>query len=85
MKKALQLMGILTEDYTVVIDKKYALAIVQVATLEDRIKSMMSFGLVDKGEELERELIMLLTAVRDEYKEDEKDKKRHRGRGGKKR
>ena len=70
MKKAEQLMDILTQGHTKVLPAKYAKVVLQVATLEERISSMMSFGLVDKANQLTAALIDLLQAVRDEYDKD---------------
>jgi len=72
VKTAMQLMKILTENHTKVLPSKYVKVILQVATLEERISSMMSFGFTDKSKALNESLIALLEAIRDEYKRDNK-------------
>ena len=64
-------MEILTENYTRVLEKKYAKVVIQVATLEERISAMMSFGLTRKAKVLSDNLVELLKAVKDEYRRDQ--------------
>lgn len=68
-------MQILTKNHTVVLPEKYAKVVLQVATLEERIKTMMSFGMVDKSKELSISLVELLEAVKKEFINDENKKK----------
>lgn len=63
-------MEILSVKYTKVIPEKYAKLILQVATLEERIKTLMDFGMVDKSTELNNALIALLEEVKREYLKD---------------
>lgn len=71
-------MKILTEDYKYPLDEKYGKVIVQVATLEERIKSFKDFGLMDRATELNDALIELLESIKKEYVEDSKNRKRRR-------
>lgn len=64
-------MEILSENHTKTIPEKYAKVILQVATLEERINTLMDFGMVNKSQELQKSLIDLLTAVRQEYDDDQ--------------
>lgn len=72
MKKAEKLMKILTQDHTKVLPAKYARVVLQIATLEERISTLMSFGLTEKPKELSAALVELLQATRDEYERDNK-------------
>ena len=72
MKKATKLMEILTNNHTKVLPAKYAKIILQVATVEERIKNLMGYGLVDKSKKLSESLIILLEAARKEYDDDQK-------------
>ncbi len=70
MKKATKLMEILSANYTKIIPEKYAKLILQVATLEERIKTLMDFGMMDKSMELNGALVDLLEEVKREYLKD---------------
>jgi hypothetical protein len=72
VKKATKLMEILTNNHTKVLPAKYAKIILQVATVEERIKNLMGYGLVDKSKKLSESLIILLEAARKEYDDDQK-------------
>ena len=65
-------MNILTKNHTEVLPEKYAKIVLQVATVEERIKNFMDYGLVDKSKKLSESLVMLLEAVRKEYEDDQK-------------
>lgn len=69
-------MEILSENHTKPIAPKYATVILQVATLEERIRSLMSFGLVEESKKLSEALVMLLQEIRDEYVRDNGDDKK---------
>jgi len=71
MKKAKQLMQILSHEHTKPIKEKYAIVVLQIATLEERISVMMSFGMVDKAKAMQEALVLLLEAVRKEFIDDE--------------
>jgi hypothetical protein len=71
MKKARQLMQILSYEHTKPIKEKYAIVVLQIATLEERISVMMSFGMVDKAKAMQEALVLLLEAVRKEFIDDE--------------
>lgn len=70
MKKALKLMEIFSENHTKPISEKYAMATFKVAALEERIKNMMDFGMIDKSKELSASLLVLLEEIVSEYKKD---------------
>ena len=72
MKKAEKLLEILTENHTKVLPQKYAKVILQVATLEERITAMLSFGFTEEPKELSIALVDLIKAIRDEYDKDNK-------------
>lgn len=76
MKKAEELAKILTNDHTEVMAPKYVKVVLQVATLEERIRTFMSFGLVERSKELNEALITLIEAIRDEFIEDQNNKKK---------
>lgn len=71
MKKAIQLMKILSHEHTKPVQEKYAIVILQVATLEERIALMMSFGMVEKAKALQEALILLLESIKKEFMDDE--------------
>jgi len=60
-------MQILSYEHTRPLSEEYAKVVLQVATLEERIKVMMSFGLVAEARELNLALIDLLKAVRKDF------------------
>ncbi len=66
MKKATKLIEILTKNYTSVLPEKYVVPILQVATLEERAKVLMNFGLVDEAKEARSLVVDLIQAIRDE-------------------
>jgi hypothetical protein len=68
-------MEILTENHTKVLPEKYAKVVLQIATLEERISAMMSFGFTEKSKMLSDNLVQLLQAVKDEYERDQKKKR----------
>jgi len=72
MSKAEKLLELLTENHTKVLPAKYAKVIIQVATLEERVSAMMSFGLTEKAKEISTALVDLIKAIRDEYEKDNK-------------
>ena len=72
MKKAEQLFKILTENYKKVIPEKYAKVILQIATLEERINALTSFGMTDKSKEINNSLIELLAALKKDYEDENK-------------
>lgn len=76
MKKAEKLMKILSENYTKPIPEKYAKVILQVATLEERVSAMMSFGLTEKAKEISAALFELIQAIRDEHERDNPNNKK---------
>lgn len=75
MKKATKLFEILSYDYTKPLKEKYAKLVLQVATLEERINTLMSFGMVDRSKELQDTLIELLEAIKQEFIDEEKNRK----------
>lgn len=68
-------MEILTENHTKVLPEKYAKVVLQIATLEERISAMMSFGFTKKSKMLSDNLVQLLQSVKDEYERDQKRRK----------
>ena len=72
MKKATKLMEILTKNYRRILPEKYAKVILKVAILEERINTLMSFGMVDKANEMNKSLVELLEAVKKDYKDNER-------------
>jgi hypothetical protein len=75
VKKATQLFEILSYNHTKPLKEKYAKVVLQVATLEERINTLMSFGMVDRSKELQGNLIELLEAIRKEFVDEENNKK----------
>ena len=67
-------MQILSHEYTKPVIEKYAIVILQVATLEERINLMMSFGMTEKAKALQEALVLLLEAVKKEFIEDKDTK-----------
>lgn len=65
-------MQILTKNYKKILPEKYAKVILQIATLEERISALMSFGMVDKANEINVLLIELLEAIKNEYEQENK-------------
>ena len=65
-------MQILTKNYKKILPEKYAKVILQIATLEERISALMSFGMVDKANEINILLIELLEAIKNEYEQENK-------------
>jgi len=72
VKKAEQLFKILTKNYRTVIPEKYAKVILQIATLEERINTLMSFGMTEKSKELSESLVELLAALKKDYEDENK-------------
>jgi len=72
VKKATKLMEILTKNYRRILPEKYAKVILKVAILEERINTLMSFGMVDKAAEMNKSLVELLEAVKKDYKDNER-------------
>lgn len=72
MNKSIRLMEIFSENHTRPIPEKYAVAILKVAILEERIRAMMDFGMFDKSKELSGGLIVFLEEIVNEYKRDNK-------------
>jgi len=72
VKKATQLMKILTKNYKAILPEKYAKVVLQVAILEERINTLMSFGLVDKASEMSKSLVELLEDIKKDYKDENK-------------
>ena len=66
-------MQILSHNHTKPLSEKYAKVVLKVATLEERIKIMMSLGMVGKAKELTDTLVGLLKAIRAEFIKDEED------------
>ena len=75
MKKAAQLFKIISYNHTKPVKEKYAKVVLQVATLEERINTMMSFGMVDKAKALQITLVELLEAIRKEFIDEENNNK----------
>ena len=69
-------MKILSHEHTKPLSEKYAKVVLQVATLEERINTMMSFGMVDRAKELQVTLLTLLEAIRQEFIDDENKNKK---------
>ena len=63
-------MQILTSNYTIPISEKYGKMIIQVATIEERINGLMSFGMVDRAREVNDSLVSLLEEIKKEYERD---------------
>ena len=78
MKKASKLLAILTEEFTEPINEKYGKVVIQVATLEERIKTFKDFGLMDRARELNEALIMLLEEIKKEYEKDRAEKEKRK-------
>lgn len=63
-------MQILSNNYSNPIPEKYCKMILQVATIEERTKGLMSFGLVEKAKEVNEHLIIILEEIKREYQKD---------------
>ena len=63
-------MQILSHEHTKPVIEKYAMVILQITTLEERISLMMSFGMTEKAKALQEVLVLLLEAVKKEFIED---------------
>lgn len=72
MSKAINLFNILTKNHTKALPEKYAKVVVQVARIEERIDAFKEFGMMERATKMNKELIILLEAVVDEYKEDKR-------------
>ncbi len=70
MEKATRLIKSLTKNYTKPISEKYAKVVLQVSTLEERIKTFSLVGMTDRANELNAQLVLLIAKVRDEFKDD---------------
>ena len=75
MKKATKLFEILSYNHTKPLKEKYAKVVLQVATLEERINTLMSFGMVDRSRELQATLVELLEAIKQEFIDEENNNK----------
>lgn len=72
MTKAEKLMKILSHDYTQPIEEKYAKVIIQVATLEEKIKALISLGFKSKAYKINNSIIYLIEEIKKEYERDQK-------------
>ena len=70
MKKASELIKILTKNYTIPISEKHANTVLKIATLEERISTFALVGMDDKVKELNKNLFLILEKIREEFKGD---------------
>lgn len=70
MEKAIRLIKILTKNYTKPISEKYAKVVLQVSTLEERINTFTLVGMKDRAQELNKNLSLLISKIRNEFKDD---------------
>lgn len=70
MRKAETLLQILTHEYTKPLQEKYGKLVVQAAALEERIRVLMEFGMIDKSKELNVALVGLLEDIKKEFDAD---------------
>lgn len=61
------LFEILSENHKKSLLEKYAVAVMQVATLEERISTLMNFGMVDEAKRVSETLVEPIEVVKKEF------------------
>lgn len=69
-------MEILTKNYKRILPEKYAKVILKIAILEERINTLISFGMTDKAVEMNQSLIELLETIKKDYENENKNKRK---------
>jgi hypothetical protein len=67
MQKAKDILRVLSKEYTKPIKEKYIDAALKIASMEERMQMLKSFGLFDKAKVCNDSLIEMMEALKEEF------------------
>jgi len=70
LEKAIKLIKILTHNHTKLLNKKYVKVVMQIATLEERIRVFDDFGMLDRVRAFNSALEKLIVSIKKEFRDE---------------
>lgn len=73
MKQATKLIKSLTNNYTIPLSETYSKIVLQVATLEERIRTFTALGMIEKSDKMNKQLENLIRQIKKDFRNEKDD------------